>query len=178
MLHEQIERAINAQINMEFAASYSYLAMAVHLDSAHLSGFSSWMEKQSDEERAHGLRLLRYLLDRDGTVELDAIERPQSEFGSVRDIFKMSLDQERNNTASINTLYALAREMNDYATQAHLQWFIDEQVEEEKTISDILGRLEFAGNDKTALLIMDEQMANRGAASGEVGVSIPGGEGE
>ncbi len=161
MMDVKIEQALNAQINLEFSASYSYLAMALYMDAKHLSGFASWMIKQSDEERAHGRRLLRYMLDRSGNVELESVPKPQVEYGSINEVFEMSLEQEKSNTVSINKLYALARDLNDYATQAHLQWFLDEQVEEEKSILDILGRLELAGDDKTALLILDEYLGSR-----------------
>ena len=161
MMDAKIEQALNAQINLEFSASYSYLAMALYMDAKHLSGFASWMIKQSDEERAHGRRLLRYMLDRSGNVELESVPKPQVEYGSINEVSEMSLEQEKSNTVSINKLYALARDLNDYATQAHLQWFLDEQVEEEKSILDILGRLELAGDDKTALLILDEYLGSR-----------------
>lgn len=161
MMDVKIEQALNAQINLEFSASYSYLAMALYMDAKHLSGFASWMIKQSDEERAHGRRLLRYMLDRSGNVELESVPKPQVDYGSINEVFEMSLEQEKSNTVSINKLYALARDLNDYATQAHLQWFLDEQVEEEKSILDILGRLELAGDDKTALLILDEYLGSR-----------------
>lgn len=161
MMDAKIEQALNAQINLEFSASYSYLAMALYMDAKHLSGFASWMIKQSDEERAHGRRLLRYMLDRSGNVELESVPKPQVDYGSINEVFEMSLEQEKSNTVSINKLYALARDLNDYATQAHLQWFLDEQVEEEKSIIDILGRLELAGDDKTALLMLDEYLGSR-----------------
>ena len=161
MMDAKIEQALNAQINLEFSASYSYLAMALYMDAKHLSGFASWMIKQSDEERAHGRRLLRYMLDRSGNVELESVPKPQVDYGSINEVFEMSLEQEKSNTVSINKLYALASDLNDYATQAHLQWFLDEQVEEEKSILDILGRLELAGDDKTALLILDEYLGSR-----------------
>ncbi len=161
MMDAKIEQALNAQINLEFSASYSYLAMALYMDAKHLSGFASWMIKQSDEERAHGRRLLRYMLDRSGNVELESVPKPQVDYGSINEVFEMSLEQEKSNTVSINKLYALARDLNDYATQAHLQWFLDEQVEEEKSLIDILGRLELAGDDKTALLILDEYLGSR-----------------
>lgn len=161
MMDVKIEQALNAQINLEFSASYSYLAMALYMDAKHLSGFASWMIKQSDEERAHGRRLLRYMLDRSGNVELESVPKPQVDYGSINEVFEISLEQEKSNTVSINKLYALARDLNDYATQAHLQWFLDEQVEEEKSILDILGRLELAGEDKTALLILDEYLGSR-----------------
>ena len=161
MMDAKIEQALNAQINLEFSASYSYLAMALYMDAKHLGGFASWMIKQSDEERAHGRRLLRYMLDRSGNVELESVPKPQVDYGSINEVFEMSLEQEKSNTVSINKLYALASDLNDYATQAHLQWFLDEQVEEEKSIIDILGRLELAGDDKTALLILDEYLGSR-----------------
>jgi ferritin len=161
MMDAKIEQALNAQINLEFSASYSYLAMALYMDAKHLGGFASWMIKQSDEERAHGRRLLRYMLDRSGNVELESVPKPQVDYGSINEVFEMSLEQEKSNTVSINKLYALASDLNDYATQAHLQWFLDEQVEEEKSILDILGRLELAGDDKTALLILDEYLGSR-----------------
>ena len=132
MMDVKIEQALNAQINLEFSASYSYLAMALYMDAKHLGGFASWMIKQSDEERAHGRRLLRYMLDRSGNVELESVPKPQVEYGSINEVFEMSLEQEKSNTVSINKLYALARDLNDYATQAHLQWFLDEPVEDEK----------------------------------------------
>jgi ferritin len=172
MMDAKIEQALNAQINLEFSASYSYLAMALYMDAKHLGGFASWMIKQSDEERAHGRRLLRYMLDRSGNVELESVPKPQVDYGSINEVFEMSLEQEKSNTASINKLYALARDLNDYATQAHLQWFLDEQVEEEKSILDILGRLELAGDDKTALLILDEYLGSR-SPEGINTISIP-----
>jgi len=162
-MDQQLQDAINRQINNEFAASYYYLAMSAYLDSIHLPGFAAWMSMQSDEERAHGQRLLQFLLDRDGAVQLQAIAKPPSEFGTARDVFANALDQERKTTNDIYEVYALAREKNDYATLAHLQWFIDEQVEEEKTVSDVLGRLELAGEEKTALLLLDDQLGKRPA---------------
>ena len=161
MLNSQIEIAINKQINLEFSASYIYLGMALYMDAEHLSGFASWMVAQSDEERTHARRLLRYMLDRNGNVDLAAIPKPKVEYSEVKQVFEASLEQEKNNTRSINALYALASELDDYATQAHLQWFLDEQVEEEKSISDILGRLELAGDDKTAILILDQALIGR-----------------
>ena len=154
-MNPQIEKAINNQINLEFSASYLYLGMALYMDAEHLPGFAAWMVAQSDDERNHGRRLLRYMLDRNGNVELESIAKPEVEFSSVKAVFEASLER------SINELYALASELDDYATQVHLQWFLDEQVEEEKSISDILGRLEIVGDDKMAILIIDQALAGR-----------------
>jgi ferritin len=171
MLNSRIEVAINKQINLEFSASYTYLGMALYMDAEHLSGFASWMVAQSDEERTHARRLLRYMLDRNGNVDLDSIPRPKVDYSSIKEVFEASLAQEKNNTQSINALYALASELDDYATQAHLKWFLDEQVEEEKSITDILGRLELAGGDKTAILILDQSLAGR-SGGGSDAISI------
>ena len=164
-MDSRIEGALNKQINLEFTASYTYLGMALYMDEVHLSGFASWMVAQSDEERTHARRLLRYMLDRNGDVELNSIPKPKVDYGSVKEVFEASLEQERNNTQSINSLYALANELDDYATQAHLKWFLDEQVEEEKSVTDILGRLELAGEDKTAILILDQALSERSGGS-------------
>lgn len=162
-MDQQLQDAINRQINNEFVASYHYLAMSVYLDSIHLPGIASWMAMQSDEERAHGQKLLQFLLDRGGNVELQAIAKPPREFGTVREVFEDAMKQEQKTTSDIYEVYGLAHEKNDYATLAHLQWFIDEQVEEEKTVGDILGRLELAGDEKTALLVIDDQLGKRPA---------------
>ncbi len=163
-MDQQLQDAINRQINNEFAASYYYLAMSTYLDGMHLPGIASWMATQSDEERAHGQRLLQFLLDRGGEVELQAIAKPPKTFGTVHEVFEKALETERQTTSDIYEVYALARDKNDYATLAHLQWFIDEQVEEEKTVGDILGRLQLAGDEKTALLVIDDQLGKRPAA--------------
>ena len=164
-MDSRIEGALNKQINLEFSASYTYLGMALYMDEVHLSGFASWMVAQSDEERTHARRLLRYMLDRNGNVELDSIPKPKVDYGSVNEVFEASLTQEKSNTQSINALYALANELDDYATQAHLKWFLDEQVEEEKSVTDILGRLELTGDDKTAILILDQALSERSGGS-------------
>ena len=98
MLDSRIEGALNNQINLEFSASYIYLGMALYMDAEHLSGFSSWMVAQSDEERTHARRLLLYMLDRNGNVDLETIPRPKVDYGSINEVFEASLEQEKNNT--------------------------------------------------------------------------------
>jgi ferritin len=110
------------------------------------------------------------MLDRNGNVDLDSIPRPKVDYSSIKEVFEASLEQEKTNTQSINDLYALASELDDYATQAHLKWFLDEQVEEEKSILDILGRLELAGDDKTAILILDQALSGRGGGSDAISI--------
>ena len=158
MLDAKIQGALNQQINKELEASYTYLAMAGYFDQQTLTGFSRFMEFQSDEERGHAQRLFRYMLARDGKVELEAIKKPQKAYGSVQDAFALALEQEKENTEGIYNLYDLAREQHDYGTLSHLQWFLGEQVEEEKAMNDVLGRLRLAGENNAALLILDEQV--------------------
>lgn len=166
MMDKRLEKAINQQINVELAASYTYLAMAAYFDRQHLDGFGAFMQRQSDEEQVHAHRLFRYLLDRGAEVSLDAIPKPPAKFGSIEEVFRKSLEQEKANTKAIYELYDMAREIKDYATLAHLQWFLDEQVEEEKLMTDILGRLELAGEDKSAMLILDVETSKRGLGTG------------
>lgn len=158
MIDPQLEEAINLQINKELTASYNYLSMAAWFDDQNLGGFSGFMERQSQEEKDHAHRLFRYQLNRGGKVDLRQINQPPQEFDSITQVFEVSLEAEIDNTRAINKLYETARDLNDYATLAHLQWFLDEQVEEEKTMNDILGKLKMANNDTAALLMLDKLM--------------------
>lgn len=168
MIRSEVEKALAEQINQELTAAYTYLAMAAWFDRQSLDGFAHWMQLQYQEETAHGMRLFRYLLDRGGRLELAGIGKPRTEYDSVREVFEAALRQEQENTRSINDLYGLAGQLNDYATISHLQWFLDEQVEEEKSIEDILALLERAGAEPSALLYLNDKMGARaGAAAGQ-----------
>lgn len=162
MIHKDLQDAINQQINQEFTAAYNYLAMSAYFDTQNLDGFASWMQHQHDEEQAHGMKLLRYLQDRGGEVLLEGISSPRREFSSPLEVFQVSLDMECENTASINQLYELATELNDHATKSHLQWFLDEQVEEEKSVEDVISLLERVGDDTAGLLYLNDKLGARG----------------
>ena len=161
MIPAEVQSALAAQINQEFTAAYTYLAMAAWFDRQSLDGFASWMELQHQEENAHGMRLFRYLLDRGGDFELAGIGKPRTEYSTVREVFETALAQEQENTAAINNLYELANSANDYATISHLQWFLDEQVEEEKSIEDILALIDRASDDPSALLYLNDKLGSR-----------------
>ncbi|BDS08175.1 ferritin [Oceaniferula spumae] len=163
MIHEDLQSAINHQINQEFTAAYNYLGMATYFDAQNLDGFANWMLKQHDEEQAHGMKLLNYLQDRGGKVKLESLPSPRIDFSGPLEIFKSSLVQEQKNTCSINDLYELATKLNDHATKSHLQWFIDEQVEEEKSVEDVIALLERIGDDPAGLLYLDDKLAARQA---------------
>lgn len=161
MMDPKIETALNAQINQEISASYNYYAMSAHFEHENLGGFASWMMIQRDEELAHAHKLYQYVLDRGGNVKLTGIDAPRTDFGSIREVFQFAFDTEKANTASINKLYSLAKELDDYATLSHLQWFIDEQVEEEKTFDDALALIDMAGDDRSALILLNEKLGGR-----------------
>lgn len=167
MIQQELEEAINAQINQEFTASYSYLGMSTYFDELSLDGLASWMQNQHSEEQAHAMRLLNYLQDRGGRVQLAAIPSPQVEFSSILEVFEISLQMEIENTTSINALYELALKNNDHATKSHLQWFLDEQVEEEKSMEDIIANLKLIGDDKAGLLYLNDKLGQRKAEEDE-----------
>ena len=161
MLSKEVEKAINNQIKNEYYSSYIYLSMAAYCESINMQGFAKWMRTQSDEEMKHAMRLFDYVIDRDGRVVLQSIPKPPLDFESLAKIFQQVLDHEREVTSMINKLYELAINDNDHATAVELQWFISEQVEEEKSAKDILEKLKLAGDDPSALLILDHQLSER-----------------
>lgn len=164
-MKEDVRNAINEQINREFFAGYLYLSMAAHLDAEALEGFARWMRLQAQEELGHAMKLYDYLLERGVRVELRAIEAPPEQFGSMLSIAEQAYEHEKTVSESIDHLYLLASEQGDFATQVHLQWFLTEQVEEEKTAETMVERLRMAGDSRAALLILDREMAVRSAGA-------------
>ncbi|WP_336359199.1 ferritin [Haladaptatus sp. ZSTT2] len=166
MLKEPLESALNEQINAELRAEYLYLSMAAYFEDEGLPGFASWMRAQSEEEHAHAMRIYDYVLDRDGRVRLEGIDAPQSSWESPQAAFKAAYDHEVMVTGLIDDLVALAREENDNATENMLQWFVAEQVEEEATAQGIIDKLRHVGDDGPGLLMIDQELGNRGAGTG------------
>ena len=158
MLSKTLQNAFNDQIQKELYSSYLYLAMAAHFESVTLPGFASWMKKQADEERGHAMRLWGHVYARGGKVELKAIEQPPAAFGKPLEAFHQVLEHEQKVTGWINALYALALKEGDTAAQICLQWFVNEQVEEEKTASDLIEQLKMAGDQAFGALFMDKHV--------------------
>jgi ferritin len=158
MISAKLEAAFNEQINKELYSSYLYLSMAAFLEAQTLPGFASWMKTQADEERGHAMRLWEHLYDRNGKVVLKAIDAPPVSFGKPREIFEEVLAHEKKVTASINALYALAGDEKDEAARIYLQWFVNEQVEEEKNASDLVEQLKMSGDQSFGLLFMDKHV--------------------
>ena len=162
MPSKKLEQAINQQIQRELYSSYLYLAMSAYCEQINLDGFAHWMRLQSEEERGHSMRLFNYLHSRGGTVVLQAIAQPPTRFKSPKKMFQEVLTSEQNVTKEIHKLYELAKKEGDHATEVELQWFIQEQVEEEKTANDILAKLDMVGDQPAALLMMDRSLGGRG----------------
>jgi ferritin len=164
-----VEAAINDQIAKEFFASHLYLSMVAWFEDQNLPGFAHWMRMQTEEERAHAMRLFNYLIEAGGRVRLQAMDAPATDFASPLQVMEESLKHEQKVTASIRTIYELAEKEKDYATQLHLQWFISEQQEEEKNVGDVIARLTMAGDNKVALMFIDRELGARGPEAEEGG---------
>ena len=163
MLSKNLETAINDQIKHEFYSAYFYLSMSAWAGGNNLDGAAKWLGMQSKEEQAHALKLFEYVQDRGGTVTLQAIPQPPTVFTSLLDVFEQVQEHEGKVTALINRLYELALKENDYAAQAALQWFVTEQVEEEKNAAKIVDILRMVGGQPQGLFQVDRMLAARAA---------------
>jgi ferritin len=161
MLSKTIQKALNNQIRNEFASSYLYLSMAAFCEESNLSGMAKWMKMQSDEEKNHGMKLFGYVHERNGSVELGALEQPADDFKSPLEMFNRVYSHELKVSESITKLYELALKEKDYPTQVMLQWFVTEQVEEEKTALGIIEQLKITGDSPVSLLMLDRQLGTR-----------------
>ncbi|MBI4582873.1 MAG: ferritin [Planctomycetes bacterium] len=165
-LSKKLENALNEQIKNEISSAYLYLAMSAYCASANLKGAAHWLQVQWEEEIGHATKLLDHVLERGNKAALKAIEQPEGEYASLEEVFEHVLEHERGVTASIYKLCDLALQEKDYATQAFLQWFVTEQVEEERAAQEIVDTLKLAGAgaSKTGgpvLLMIDRQLAAR-----------------
>jgi len=163
MISKSMQAAINEQINKELYSSYLYLSMAAYFEDKNLSGFAKWMHVQADEEREHAMKFYAFLVERGGRVSLKTIAAPETDWKTSLDVFKQVYTHEQKVTASINALYEQALTEKDYPSQVMLQWFINEQVEEEKNASEIVQQLELIDAHGTAVLMLDHQLGKRGA---------------
>lgn len=164
-LNPKLQKLLNAQINNEMASSYIYLAMAAWFEQTPYGGFAKWMFEQSREETMHALKFYQYLVNRDAKVELQPLAKPKHDFKSPADVFAHSLKQEQLVTKQINDLYEVAEQVRDHASKNLLLWFLNEQMEEEKSVRDMLDRLKLAGTDPASLLALDREASGRGGAN-------------
>ncbi|MGH7548931.1 MAG: ferritin [Gemmatimonadales bacterium] len=158
MLDAKMEAALNDHLQHELASAYVYLSMAAHLEAANLPGSARWMRRQAQEELGHAMRVFDYVNDRDGRVTLQAIAQPVTEFASYVDVWKAALDNEQKVTGVIGRLYEQAQKTDDHATSAMLQWFVTEQVEEEKTVRTLLEQVQQMGQSSSAMFFIDRHL--------------------
>ena len=162
----KVLEAINQQIGAEFAASYSYLSMAAWCEHHKFTGAGRWLRLQSAEEHLHAMKLFDFVLARNHPVRLVALPQPATEFNSIVDVFERALAQEQQVSRQIDALYELALGEKVFAAMAELQWFITEQVEEEKSIREIVAKFHMVKDDPSSLLDLDRDLGVRQAEAG------------
>jgi ferritin len=161
--------AITQQIAAEFAASFSYLAMAGWCEHRQFMGAGRWLRLQSAEEHTHATKLFDFVLARNHPVKLLGIDQPKSDFTSIVEVFERALAQEQDVSRQIDALYELAFNKKVFAAMAELQWFITEQVEEEKTVREIVAKFHMVKDDPASLLDLDRELGQRGPEKEEAG---------
>lgn len=159
----RLSDAINEQINKELFSSYMYMAMAAYCDAQGLEGFSHWMKMQAQEEMFHAMKFYDYMNDCGERVIMRAIAEPDNDYEGPRDIIEKTLAHEKTVTASINNLYSIAEGVNDNAAKIMLQWFISEQVEEEKNVGDVLNKYDMFDGHPAGLYMLDQELQSRPA---------------
>src|SRR5512145_2107680 len=155
MISKTMQAALNAQINLEQASAQLYLAMSAHCEGGSFRGFAHWLKVQAGEETAHALKLVDFLLDRGGALELRPIPAPPTGFNGVIDVFEKTLAHEIEITARIHALFEAARSEKDYASELTLQWYVNEQVEEESQVRQIVDHLHAVGDKGGGIWFLD-----------------------
>ncbi len=173
MLSTKIQDALNAQINAELYAFYSYLSMSAYFAAEGYPGFAAWMRHHSDEEMVHAMKIYDFITDRRGVVKLGALEAPRTLWDKPLDVLRDALKSEQTVTGLISNLVALAREEHDYATDSFLKWFVDEQVEEEQVVDAVIQDLEHIGDFAPGLFMLDRELSRPGGeAEADAGAAI------
>ena len=161
MFSKKVEKALNDQINAEFFSAYLYLSMSAYLSDISLVGFANWTRAQYEEEKFHAIKMYNFILERGGKVKLKTIDSPKHKWRDIIDVFEDILEHEQKITHSINDLISLAIDERDHATVNFLQWFVDEQVEEEASVSELLSQLKLVGGNGSGLFMLDREAAQR-----------------
>jgi ferritin len=164
-ISQTLQDALNEQVNRELASAYVYLAMSAWADEQNLNGAESWLRLQWEEELVHATKLVDYIAERGGRIRLKAIAEPPSQYKDLLDVFRNVLAHEEEVTAAINIIYDLAASEKDYATQTLLDWYVNEQVEEENQPAEIISMLERVGDSSAGLLMVDRHLAGRSRGS-------------
>jgi len=162
MISSKMQEALNKQVNAELYSAYLYLSMAACFEACNLRGFAAWMRIQSQEETAHAMKIFDFLVSRGGRVTLAALKAPKTEWPSALAAFKDAYAHERKVTGMIDDLVALARKEKDNASETFLQWFVNEQVEEEASADEIVQKLKLIKDSANGLFMLDSVLAKRG----------------
>ena len=171
MMSKTMQDALNEQMKHEFYSSYLYLSMSAYCDGANLPGLANWMRAQAREEAEHAMKIFDHLLDRGGQVELHPIGKPPAIFRSPLEVFEQAHQHEQEVTKSINKVYGMAVDERDFASRVFLDWFVQEQVEEEKTSALLAEQLRMVGEDRPGLLMLDRELGQR--RTGEIRQGAP-----
>ena len=163
MISQAMEKALFDQLNHEFYSAYLYLAMSAYCSHLEFNGAADWLKLQYEEEHIHATKIYNYLVEQGVHVVLKELEQPPSEYGSVLDVFTASLTHEQSMTARLNDLSDQALKEKDHATYNLLQWFVNEQVEEEATVGAIISKLKLVKDDCYGLLMIDNELGGRSA---------------
>jgi ferritin len=161
MLNDKVAAAMNDQLQRELQSAYVYLGMAAHSEAESLPGMAAWFRRQFDEEQMHALKIYDFIIDRGARVELKQLDAASTTYSSPLQVFESALEHERKVTAAINELYDLVAREKDFASQALLDWFATEQVEEEKTVGQIVDDLKRIGDDGNGLFLLDKDLGTR-----------------
>jgi ferritin len=161
MISKKIQDALNTQINVEQYSAQLYLAMSAHCERRSFRGFAHWLRVQAQEESKHALKLVDFVLDRGGMLELAAIAAPGTEFGTVTQVFEKILEHEKSITGKIGALFELSRAEKDHASEIALQWYVTEQVEEESNVGQIVDQLKAIGEQGGGIWYLDSKMGKR-----------------
>ncbi|MGA2094525.1 MAG: ferritin [Sedimentisphaerales bacterium] len=165
MISKKMQDALNSQVNAEMYSAYLYLAMNAHFQSVNFNGFARWMKVQYQEEMIHALKIYDFITERGGRVVLEVIDKPQGEWKSPLAVFEAVYKHEQKVTGLINGLVELAEKEKDHATGIFLQWFVTEQVEEEKNANEIVAKLQLLKNSAGSMYMLDKELGKRTAAS-------------
>ena len=163
MLKRNVLKALNDQINAEFYSAYLYLGMSAWCEDRNLPGFAAWMRKQFEEEQKHALKIFDYVLEQNEAVHLAAISAPPAVYKSLQEIWEETYAHEQHVTSLIHKVYALALKEQDFATQGLMQWYVNEQVEEEATAETLLHQVKTLAKSPEGLIMLDRELATRPA---------------
>lgn len=161
MLSEKLLNALNEQVNFEFYSSYTYLAMAGYCESIDLSGFANFFRVQAKEELDHAMKIYDYVYQKNGTVLLEQVDKPKSDYDGIIDVFEKGYAHEQLVTKKIYELTDIAYEEREHSTISLLKWFIDEQVEEENSFNSLVKRVRRIEDNPAGLYLMDDELAAR-----------------